>query len=141
VIKVKKIENPAELVEAFKIRQVVFVEEQQVDREEEYDGLDDISEQYLATINEIPAGTARWRKTPEGKIKLERFAVLKQFRKKGIGKALVSATLNDVPTDKEVYLNAQLSAVFLYEPFGFKKEGDTFWEANIEHYKMVLNRK
>jgi predicted GNAT family N-acyltransferase len=40
--------------------------------------------------------------------------------------------------DAEVYLNAQLRAVPFYERHGFRKVGKMFEEANIQHYKMML---
>jgi predicted GNAT family N-acyltransferase len=79
-------------------------------------------------------------KTKDG-IKLERFAVLDQYRGQGIGQALVTTVLNDLPADATyVYLHAQLPAVGLYEKFGFEKTGPEFEEAGIRHYKMVLKK-
>src|SRR5215207_373629 len=80
---------------AFSIRQKVFVDEQHVDQREEYDSHEDESTHYLLLKEEIPVGTARWRYTDKG-IKLERFAVLPEFRKLGGGFELVSRVLRDV---------------------------------------------
>jgi predicted GNAT family N-acyltransferase len=123
---------------AFRIREKVFVEEQKVSREEEYDSHEEEAIHFLVYADGIPAGTARWRKTDKG-VKLERFAVLPEHRNKGAGMALVNAVLNDVlPLNEPVYLNAQLSAVGLYKKAGFREEGELFYEANIPHYRMVL---
>ena len=120
------------------IRQTVFVEEQKVDPELEYDEFESESQHYLVLKDDQPAGTARWRKTDKG-VKLERFAVLPEFRGCGLAGMLVARLLDDVkPFGKKIYLNAQLPAVPLYERAGFVKQGDIFFEADIEHYYMEL---
>jgi predicted GNAT family N-acyltransferase len=125
---------------ANEIRRKVFVEEQQVSREEEYDSFEESSIHYLVSLNDIPVGTARWRITKDG-IKLERFAVLKEYRNSGAGTVILKKVLDDViPLDKKVYLNAQLTAINFYLKAGFETEGDEFIEANIRHYKMVLQK-
>ena len=122
---------------AFSIRQKVFVEEQKVDAREEYDEHEEESRHYLLYKDKTPIGTARWRQTDKG-VKLERFAVLQEFRKDGAGSFLVNKVLSDVkPLNKTIYLNAQVAAMNLYKRAGFKEEGDLFYEANIAHYKMV----
>lgn len=122
---------------AFDIRNKVFVEEQKVDREEEYDSHEDESHHFLLMKHEQPIGTARWRFTNNG-IKLERFAVLKEHRNNGAGSFLVNEVLKDVlPHKKNIYLNAQVSAISVYARAGFVKEGEMFSEANIDHYKMT----
>src|SRR6185436_18959968 len=114
---------------AFEIRKKVFVEEQQVSREEEYDQFEESSIHYLVYDNEIPAGTARWRITNDG-IKLERFAVLSEFRNRKLGGAVLASVLNDVkPLNKKIYLNAQITAIDFYEKAGFEKVGEEFIEA------------
>jgi len=124
---------------AFGIRQTVFVDEQKVSREEEYDQFEDESSHYLLLVNNQPAGTSRWRFTVNG-IKLERFAVLPEFRNSGAGSFLVSEVLKDVaPLGKYTYLHAQVAAMNLYKRAGFIEEGELFYEANIPHYKMVYS--
>lgn len=123
---------------AFTIRQKVFVEEQKVDAREEYDEHEEESLHYLLYKEETPIGTARWRQTDKG-VKLERFAVLPEFRKEGAGSFLVNAVLNDVkPLNKKIYLHSQVAAMNLYKRAGFKEEGELFYEANIPHYRMVF---
>lgn len=134
-IEVIRVDRDTEYEIMFEIRRVVFQEEQEVPEEIEVAD-DHISHHYLAYYEGIPAGTARWRVTLFGKVKLERFAVLKEFRGKGIGAALVQAILNDIPRNLPVYLNSQIDAVPFYEKLGFQREGETFWEADIEHQRM-----
>ncbi len=136
-INVRKVISGKELDAVYEIRQRVFVEEQEVDHELEYDEFENTSTHFIAFSDQTPVGTARWRKTPNG-IKLERFAVLDSHRGNGIGGAIVEAVLQDIPEAETVYLHSQLLATSLYGRFGFKEEGDQFEEAGIMHYKMVL---
>ena len=125
---------------AFSIRQRVFVEEQQVDEREEYDDFEQTSIHYLVFANDKPVGTARWRITRDG-IKLERFAVFKDFRNSGAGSTILKKVLSDVvPLNKKIYLNAQEKATEFYRREGFIAEGDMFMECNIRHYKMVWKK-
>ena len=140
---VTKITDLRDLDAAFSIREKVFVDEQNVPADAEYDAHDRAAttRHYLAQIDGQPAGAARWRPTAGG-VKLERFAVLAAFRNQGVGEALVHQVLADVqaeaPDAAQVYLHAQLRAIPLYERTGFYKEGEMFEECDIQHYKMVL---
>jgi predicted GNAT family N-acyltransferase len=121
---------------AFAIRKAVFVEEQGVDATLEYDHEEEASH-YLLFLGEKPIATARWRETEKG-IKLERFAVLPQFRNRGIGEVILKEVLQDVISrGKLVYLHSQVKAVTFYERNGFVKEGQMFTEAGIEHFFMT----
>ena len=141
MISVKKVETQDELKQIFAIREEVFVIEQEVSPEDEYDEFEEISTQFLAIDEKgTPCGTARWRFTDHG-MKLERFAVLKSHRGKAIGQALVKAVIEDVrqhpdAKGKKMYLHAQLPAVSLYARFGLEKVGEQFEECNIMHYQM-----
>lgn len=143
MITVTKITDLRDLDAAFTIREKVFVGEQNVPADLEYDQHDRLAttRHYLARVDGQPAGAARWRLTDNG-VKLERFAVLADFRNQGVGEALVHQVVADVraeaPDAAQVYLHAQLRAIPLYERTGFQKAGDMFEEADIQHYKMVL---
>ncbi|MDB4927068.1 GNAT family N-acetyltransferase [Mucilaginibacter sp.] len=135
-IQVGKVCDQASLEKVFAIRREVFVGEQNCPPELEWEHEDE-STHFLATVDGIPAGASRWRKTDNG-YKLERFAVLKQFRGLGVAQKLVRTVLDDLPADATyIYLNAQILAIGLYEKFGFVKEGPQFEEAGIQHFKMV----
>ena len=134
---VSQVNDPTELEKIFAIRRQVFVVEQNCPPELEWE-FEDQSTHFLATVDGVPAGAARWRKTDKG-YKLERFAVLNEFRGQGVGHELVKAVLNDLPDDADyIYLHAQVQAMGLYEKSGFEKTGPEFEEAGIRHYKMVL---
>lgn len=119
----------------FAIRRKVFVEEQGVDATLEYDK-EEQATHYLLLLAGKPIGAARWRETEKG-IKLERFAILPEFRNRGFGEIILEAVLKDVAgSGKMIYLHSQSKAVSFYERNGFVKEGKMFTEAGIEHYYM-----
>ncbi|MDP5172630.1 MAG: GNAT family N-acetyltransferase [Bacteroidia bacterium] len=122
----------------FFIRTQVFVEETSVDQEDEYDGFDHLSTHFLAWYGNNPAGAARRRRLMSGAIKLERFAVLKEFRSKGIGAALVHAGLEGLPPGTKVLIHSLSSKVTYYQRFGFEPVGEEFEEAGMMHQEMVL---
>lgn len=139
---VEKITDKKSQGEAFKIRETVFVFEQEVDPNLEYDEFEEMSTHFLAKLEGKPVGTARWRFTKSG-VKMERFAVLREARGKGVGQALVAAVLSDINANPESqnkikYLHSQLAAIPLYAKFGFEKVGEMFEECNIKHFKMEL---
>ena len=122
---------------AREIRDVVFIKEQQVEEQDEFDDFEDECEHFLLSVNDKPIGTARWRRVGE-KVKLERFAVLKEYRGKKYGDELLKAVIQSASSEmKTMYLHAQLKAIPFYERQGFKKVGDLFVECEIEHYKMM----
>ena len=135
-IQVSKVSDPESLEKVFAILREVFVGEQNCPPELEWE-FEDESTHFLATVDDEPAGAARWRKTDKG-YKLERFAVSKQFRGIGVAQKLVQTVLDDLPAHADyVYLNAQVMAVPLYAKFNFEQTGPQFEEAGIQHFKMV----
>ena len=121
--------------QAFAIRRKVFVDDEGVDPNLEYSHEED-AHHYLLLLGRRAIATARWRETEKG-IKLERFAVLPEFRNRGLGGIILKEVINDViPLGKTIYLHSQLRAVPFYERHGFVKEGDVFYEADMEHYYM-----
>ncbi len=142
-IKVLSATTQALRSKAFDIRQEVFVVEQKVSREDEFDQFEETSHHVVALDeNDLPVGAARWRKTYDG-IKLERFVVKKSYRGQQVGSRLVAFILKEIEEKmgkgQNLYLNSQIPAIPLYEKFGFKQVGDQFEECNILHYKMILN--
>ncbi len=124
---------------AFAIREKVFVQEQNVPRDAELDQHEPTARHYLATYDGVPCGAARWRKTENG-VKLERFAVLPEYRNKNVGAKVLEAVLEDVQAEQpqqKIYLHAQLPAVNFYKRHGFAPEGEMFSECDIQHYKMT----
>ena len=132
--------NDSEMMtKAFEIRREVFVKEQEVAEEEEFDEYEDSSVHFIALIDGKAVGTSRWRKTDKG-VKLERFAVLKNFRQAGVGKALIENTLKDVMSAAgRIYMHAQTDVIPFYHKYGFVPVGEEFEECDIKHYEMEYN--
>lgn len=135
---IQEIKDNKHMEAAFEIRRLVFVIEQQVPANEEYDEYEESSTHLIATEMGFPVGTCRFRNTEKG-IKLERFAVLKNFRKNGVGGELVLKCLEHPLLSKPglyIYMHAQEHAIGFYEKFGFTQSGDRFYECNIPHFEM-----
>lgn len=118
------------------IRFEVFIKEQCVPETLEWDGLDIACTHLLAvTQDNIPVGTVRL--LPDGHI--GRMAVIRDWRNRGVGKALLLRILEIARTQglKVAVLNAQTTARGFYEKFGFCAEGNEFLDAGIPHYKML----
>ncbi len=117
------------------VREPVFVVEQQVPIEEEWDALDPQCRHVIARDNaNRPIGTARL--TPERKI--GRMAVLAEWRGKGVGGALLEALMDEARAMgwPEVSLNSQTHAMPFYAAYGFEPFGEEFMEAGIAHRSM-----
>lgn len=118
------------------IRRLVFIVEQKVPKDEEWDGKDEDSWHWLATdTKDVPIGTARL--LPDGQI--GRMAVLSDYRKFGVGAALLEQAVEKARHlgFTEVFLNAQTHALGFYERAGFIAKGEEFQEAGIPHYRMT----
>ena len=117
------------------IRKTVFIIEQNVPEELEWDGLDAQCLQLLATDSQgQPIGCARFLTSGH----IGRMAVLSEWRGRGVGAALLRALLDIAwrQSHPEVFLNAQTYAVGFYEKYGFERLGDEFLDAGIPHFKM-----
>ena len=118
------------------IRTAVFVEEQGVPGELEWDGLDERAQHVVAVASdETPIGTGRL--LPDAHI--GRMAVLKEWRGKGVGGALLDTllVLANQSGFKAVQLHAQTHALGFYRKRGFTAEGAEFMEAGIPHFLMT----
>ena len=136
-IKINIVTTDQDYRDCLYIRNKVFIEEQNINKKLEYDDKKVSAIYIVAKINLIAIGTARYRSTEVG-MKLERFAVLKEYRGLGVGKSLVSFLLKTLKSEKNLYLNSQKKVAGFYKKLGFKIRGDVFYEAKIPHYKMVL---
>ncbi len=117
-----------------RVREQVFVREQRVPAELEWDGLDPQCDHVVAEMGGEAIGTGRL--LPDGHI--GRMAVIKAARGQGIGSALLSCLIDlaMVRGFRSIELNAQTHALPFYRRFGFVPEGDEFIEAGIPHRRM-----
>jgi len=120
------------------IREEVFVYEQDVPPELEWDGEDARCRHVLALATKGEAiGTGRL--LPDGQI--GRMAVRKSWRGRGVGGALLQALVAQARTAglAQCHLHAQVSAIPFYEKHGFTARGEVFMDANIPHRDMWLD--
>ena len=117
------------------IRRQVFIEEQNVPEELEWDEYDESSIHFLALHDGKAIAVARLK--PDGQI--GRMAVLSSYRQQGIGSRLLVFILKFAASKNldQVYLHAQTSAIPFYEKHGFITQGAIFYEANIPHRGML----
>ncbi len=116
------------------VREQVFVREQAVPIELEWDEFDALCQHVVAEVAGQAIGTGRL--LPDGHI--GRMAVLQTWRGRGVGSALLDALLR-LARDRgipRVRLNAQSRAVAFYRRHGFVAEGEEFIEAGIPHRSM-----
>ena len=121
------------------IRTLVFIAEQNVPQELEWDGEDDHAIHALArNAQGQPIGCARL--ILHGPLAhIGRMAVLRDWRERGVGRALLQLMLAEARKRGAVsaFLNAQTYAVPFYERAGFMREGAEFMDAGIPHYRMT----
>lgn len=135
-IEIAEVGFAAFLTEIRSVRFAVFVEEQGVPADLEMDEWDERSRHVLATTNGLAIGTGRL--LPDGHI--GRVAVLKEWRGRGVGVLMMKRMLEmgTAAGMRRIELSAQTRVVPFYEQFGFKVSGGAYFEAGIEHIKMVL---
>lgn len=135
----KQATGRSELDGSFAVRREVFIGEQKIAREDEWDGLEDVCLHFIAKQGKRIIGTARLRFPEPGHAKIERMAVLKPYRRRGVGAGIL-ALVEQAMKNKgmaEAELHAQITAVPFYLACGYREAGPHFFEAGIEHVKMV----
>ena len=121
------------------IREKVFIQEQKVTPELEWDGMDEKAIHFLVFKDEEAIGCAR-AIVIKSQMQLGRMAVLKEYRGQGAGstlieKAIVTAKLKQL---SGIHISAQCNAINFYVKFGFEVMGDTYLDAEILHRDMTL---
>jgi len=119
------------------VRTLVFVQEQAVPQDLEWDS-DDVNAVHLLAVDaeNLPIGTARLLATGQ----IGRMAVVPFWRNQGVGSALLRKTIEIArePGRPAPFLNAQISALRFYLRRGFEPVGEQFEEAGIPHRQMIL---
>jgi ElaA protein len=138
-LQVKQIFSDQAKRRAFAIRMRVFVREQRVPAEIELDDDDQHAIHFLATISGRVVGTARLVMHGND-AKIGRMAVLKKYRGKGVGAALLKRSITAARRRGagKIFLHAQVPVIEFYEKMGFRCVGRVFDEAGIAHRKMIL---
>jgi len=125
--------------EISEVRHNVFVVEQSVPSEIEMDGKDSDCIHFLALEKSKPIGAARLQKYG----KIERVSVLREYRSKGIGTAIMKRVIEsamDLNVEK-IYLHSQMDSKIFYQRLGFIELGQIFYEANIIHFLALEKSK
>ncbi|MEM9553899.1 MAG: GNAT family N-acetyltransferase [Acidobacteriota bacterium] len=134
----------SEWAHCVEIRREVFCRGQNCPEDEEFDGLDRAARHLLLRVDGVPAATARWRLVESDGLdwaKLERFAVLEQFRGLGLGRHLVAESVAQALAAgcERMVLHAQAHLCDFYAGFGFRAVGPAFEEAGIPHRRMIAD--
>ena len=123
--------------DALAIRKEVFVLEQQIPLALEIKD-ETQNTYYVAYKNELALGCARVAKKDDTIWHIGRVAVLKKMRKKGVASEILLQIETDAKSKniQKLVLNAQKSALGLYQKLGYTICGNPFLEADILHYKL-----
>ena len=124
---------------AFALRYEVFVKEQHISIQDEFDSLDTPNRSYFVLYDGKEAiGTVRYEKIEDDIIQPDRLCVEENNRRKGVGTKLMQAL--EAKAIKDGYttstLSAEISVAPFYEKLGYEKKSGTFLEDNILCVKM-----
>tara|TARA_Y100001933_G_C18971601_1_gene552805 strand:+ start:1234 stop:1680 length:447 start_codon:yes stop_codon:yes gene_type:complete len=124
----------------WKVREKVFIHEQNVPIEIERDACDETAWHLVLLQKEIAIGTGRLFEVESGHYAIGRVAILKNFRHCGYGKIIMNRLLQKAweLCALDVELHAQKEAIVFYEKLGFVSQGDIFKEAGIDHITMKI---
>ena len=124
------------LKEISEVRHKVFVVEQSIPPEIEMDGKDSDCIHFLALKQSKPIGAARLQKYG----KIERVSVLRDYRHKGIGSAIIKMVIEKARNMdiEKIYLHSQMDSKNFYQQLGFFQHGEIFFEADKLHIEMIL---
>lgn len=141
-----------DLSDIYEIRRKVFIEEQGVPEKEEYDEYDksaifcviyepNKNSQNNEEENLKSVATGRLVLLEDGRYKIGRIAVLREYRGKQYGDMVVKMLVNKafLSGASEVYVGAQIRAKGFYQTIGFEEYGVPYMESGIEHVGMVLH--
>ena len=123
------------------IRKEVFVKEQGVDENNEFDELDKEVPHLVIFEDSFPVATGRIIPYKDKAVKLGRIAVIKEKRGQGFGEKIVLELIEKAKQDgaTAIYLGSQAHAVGFYEKCGFELLGtEMYLEEGIEHFDMVM---
>jgi len=139
VMNFREVTAPADLLKVMVVRGIVFIEEQQVRWDDEFDRFEDCAVHFLGEIDGEPVATGRWRRLEDGRTKIERIAVRSRWRGHGYGREVVRYVLAHARAAgaKQLMMHAQTHLEPFYREFGFRREGEVFDECGISHVAMV----
>lgn len=142
MIKIKEVNTDQDFQTCLMIRHKVFCKEQNVPIELELDKYEKESIHFLAFFDQKPAATGRLR-IVNSSVKFERIATLNEFRGKGVATKMMGHMeryAKEIFPSFQMTLDAQTTALTFYLKLGWTPIGECFYEANIEHQKMIFQK-
>ena len=141
MISAKRVETEKERSDAFYVRKIVFVDEQDVPVHLELDEHDATAIHFIAYDGSQPIGAGRIREPQPGIAKVERVCILANYRGKHLGNLMMD-TMEEYAKEARlsvVKLNAQSYAIPFYEKLNYKITSPEFLDAGIPHRTMEKN--
>jgi predicted GNAT family N-acyltransferase len=134
----KIVETKKEQEDAFSVRRIVFIDEQNVPEEEEIDQYEEEAAHFVFYHDDHPVGAGRFRMV-DGYGKVERICVLKEARSTGTGTKIMQGIENYAQNQgvKKLKLNAQTHAIPFYDRLGYEIVSEEFLDAGIPHKTMI----
>jgi predicted GNAT family N-acyltransferase len=135
---IRIVDTDQEMQDAYSVRKLVFINEQNVPADLEMDEFDQHAIHFVGYLNNQPIAASRLRFV-DGYGKLERICVLKEFRGKQYGKQIIQA-MEQVIKKQDILkakLNAQTHAEGFYKFIGYETVSDEFMDAGIPHVTMI----
>ncbi|MDD3436705.1 MAG: GNAT family N-acetyltransferase [Candidatus Gastranaerophilales bacterium] len=136
-MKVKIASKSKDIELCYKLREIIFINGQNVPHDRDRDSYDNTAIHFLLLKDNIPVGVARVVNR-DNTAHIERVGILQEYRKKGAGTFLMQSILNHCKREgfEKITLSSQEHAVKFYEKLGFEVIGQRYFDANIPHLKM-----
>ena len=135
----KKVSSKEEMDKSYAIRTKVFCEEQKISKEIEFDNLDHLCGHFLIFDDKKAIATARVRQKEKNVLKIERVAVLLEFRRLKVGSILIENIIKhhmNISYSNSFVLHSQVAVADFYKTLNFISYGNEFFEDGISHIAM-----
>jgi predicted GNAT family N-acyltransferase len=141
-IEIKWLAGTDDLSPVRQVRDSVFIGEQGIAPELEYDAMDAAAEHLLICADGRPVAAGRLYQA-DGQFRFGRVCVLMEYRGEHLGVLVVRLLLARAfaAGAMEVHIHAQAYLEGYYRRFGFVPYGERFSEAGIEHVSMVVRKE
>lgn len=118
------------------IRELVFIVEQNIPEQDEWDDQDAISQHFVVYDHDQPVATARLLQNNS----VGRVAVIQKYRGQGIGRMIMLDIIRYAQQQHRPFLklSSQVHAISFYEKLGFVTQGDPYDECGIPHIEMMM---
>jgi len=140
----KKVSSKEEMDKSYAIRTKVFCEEQKISKEIEFDNLDHLCGHFLIFDGKKAIATTRVRQKGKSVFKIERVAVLLEFRRLKVGSILIKNIIKhymNLDDNKHIILHSQVAVADFYKSLNFISYGNDFFEDGIPHIAMKYVKK